>query len=1241
MKIKLLLSFLLLISIQFGFAQTFTYNDSWGEPGMKLKQADDQKVSVNYSIQTWSLTDVTINRENLKKIELPGNFLPNNEGAPDLPGTGRFVALPEGASADIRIVSMQVETIPNVDISPAPRIPKVTDEGPLVYQNDETIWNTNAFYPAEPVTLSEVTEIRGVDVVTLGITPFQYNPVTKELKVFRDIEVEVEFQGGTGTFGEDRLRSRWWDPIMQDMFINSSSLPEINYTTTQQSSRDIGCEYLIIVPDDQDFIDWGNTLATFRNKQGIDTDVITITEIGSNSVPSIESYVDDIYNNWDIVPSAILLLGDYGNNGTTIISPIYSNYCASDNIYADVSGNHMPDIVFSRITARDADDLETMINKIIDYETAPPTDPEFYDEPITALGWQTERWFQICIETVGGFFRNELGKNPVRINEVYGGNPSTDPWSTAPNTYTIINYFGQNGLGYLPATPGELGGWDGGNATMINNAINDGAFLLLHRDHGYEQGWGEPSYNNNSLNGLSNDKLTFVYSVNCLTGKFNWGNESFTEKFHRMEGGALGLVAASEVSYSFVNDTYVWGAFDNMWPEFMPDYGSTPEERGLLPAFSNAAGKYFLQQSSWPYNTGNKVVTYNLFHHHGGSFSTMYSEVPQNLTVVHNGVVVGGLSTFTVQADSGALIALSVDGEMIGAADATGMPVEISISPQVPGTTVDLVVTKTNHFRYEEGILVISPDDPYVIYEDHELNDASGNGNGMLDYAESPMLDLTAANIGNEDASNVEVILRSQDEFVTITDSTEVYGTIAANSSMNIADAFAFAVADTVPDEHLILFEVVSSDDDTSWSSMFTMMAHAPVMQFIEFVIDDSNGNGDGRIDPGETVDITIKIANNGSSDAFDVMVDLVCDDEYTTVQTGQQSFGDLMAGADAEQVFSVQAAENTPGGYQPPFEVMISGMHNIAGYGTFTTVVGKYTALVIDMDPNSNSAPMILETFQDMDLFVEEADKIPQDMNDYKSVFLCLGIHYSNHELSMGEAAMLVSYLAEGGKLYMEGRTAWHDDPQTALHGLFNINAVEDTWFLYENIYGRESTFTDGMMFEFEGTNPYNNYYIEAEEPAFEILGNESTGYGTAVAHDAGDYKTIGATAEFGGLLDGEPPSTRAALMTEYLNFFGDILTSTDEHGLAVQNSNVSIYPNPATSNLMISFGLETKERVLVEVFNVQGKKIATLFEGDLPSGNHQVAWDFNDNLEVTEGIYIYRLTTSEEISTGKIVIQ
>lgn len=56
----------------------------------------------------------------------------------------------------------------------------------------------------------------------------------------------------------------------------------------------------------------------------------------------------------------------------------------------------------------------------------------------------------------------------------------------------------------------------------------------------------------------------------------------------------------------------------------MPAYSSIPVERGLLPAFANAAGKYFLQQSSWPYNTSNKEVTYHLFHMHGDAFLRLF-----------------------------------------------------------------------------------------------------------------------------------------------------------------------------------------------------------------------------------------------------------------------------------------------------------------------------------------------------------------------------------------------------------------------------------------------------------------------------------------------------------------------------------------------------------------------------------------------------------------------------------------
>jgi len=357
--------------------------------------------------------------------------------------------------------------------------------------------------------------------------------------------------------------------------------------------------------------------------------------VGGNTATAIENFIDDAYATWAVPPVAVLLLGDYGVSGNTVVSPIWDGYCVSDNIYADVTNNDMPDVIFARMTAQNETHLETMITKVINYETDPPTNPDFYNHPITALGWQTERWFQICSEVVGGYFMHEHGKDPVRINAIYSGTPGS-VWSTATNTETVVDYFGPDGLGYIPATPAELGGWSGGNASMVNDAINNGAFILQHRDHGGETGWGEPDYGNSDINGLTNTDLCFIFSINCLTGKYNWSSECFAEKFHRYtyngeNSGALGLIAASEVSYSFVNDTYVWGLFDNMWPDFMPDYQTDPAPRGLLPAFGNAAGKYFLKESNWPYNTSNKEVTYHLFHHHGCAFSTLYSEVPQNI----------------------------------------------------------------------------------------------------------------------------------------------------------------------------------------------------------------------------------------------------------------------------------------------------------------------------------------------------------------------------------------------------------------------------------------------------------------------------------------------------------------------------------------------------------------------------------------------------------------------------------
>ncbi|MFH1159512.1 MAG: C25 family cysteine peptidase, partial [bacterium] len=608
----------------------------------------------------------------------------------------------------------------NVDILPAPVIPLETDDSPLQHIKNMEIYGKDALFPASPVKLSEVTSIRGADAVILGITPFQYNPVTKDLIVYRDLQIALEFEGGNGTFGDEAFRSPYWDGILSDILLNYTSLPVVDYPARmnaylQSPTEADECEYIIITPTGADFVRWADSIAKFRNEQGILTRVFTVDEIGGNTTTAIEGFINNAYNTWTIKPAACLLLGDYGTDGTkNIISPIWNSYCASDNIYADVVGNDMmPDVVLARMTANTDAQLTVFITKFLDYERNPVTDTAFYNHPITALGWQTERWFQLCSEIVGGYFKYVKGRQPNRINAVYQGNPTVDPWSTATNTSTIINFFGPNGLGYIPATPQELGGFSGGNSTMITNAINAGAFIIQHRDHGGETLWGEPAYNNGNINQLTNDKLIHVFSINCLTGKYNWGSECFTEKFHRhtkngYNAGALSVTGASETSYSFVNDAYVWGMIDNLWPDFMPNDTTFPHHRGLLPSFGNAAGKWFLKYSNWPYNTGNKAVTYNLFHHHGDAFSCLYDTVPDNLDVTHDTTIIYGSTTFTITATEDALIALSANGELLATAIGAGStPVVMTIPVLPPGTIMKVVGTMTNYFRHESEVVVI------------------------------------------------------------------------------------------------------------------------------------------------------------------------------------------------------------------------------------------------------------------------------------------------------------------------------------------------------------------------------------------------------------------------------------------------------------------------------------------------------------------------------------------------------
>ncbi len=849
------------------YSQEIYFDDNEVPQGFKMLSSDMDRKTFSFSVQKFSLTPVMVEGDTMSFLNFGLSFIPGEEGKPELPSITKNILIPDDSDIELHIISSEKEVFENIKIAPAAEIPIETEQ--MNPPKKGIQYTINELYPSEILHLNK-TEIRGMQIANIGLSPFQYNPVTKQLIVYKKIEFELIIKNSKGTYGEERFRSPFWDQILFDLVYNAKDIPKIDYLSRNAQEKEMGCDYLIIVPNNPIFKSWADTIRRFRNEQGIHTKILTTEEMGGNSVEEINASIEEIYNTWDPVPTAILLLADYGDDENSIITkkmPHPWDYqFATDNYYADATQNHLPDFVISRITAANEEELDIMIHKFINYELSPPIQVSFYNEPVTLAGWDINRWFQICTATLDGFMENSLGKTSVRINAVYEGNPATDPWSNASNVGPIIDYFGPNGLQYFPESPSDVGGWTGGSTQDIVNAFNAGSFLIFQRDHGTIFDWWVPYFNIEDIDELNNaDLLPHVFSIDCSNGEFDSTAECFAEKIHRKsEGGALSITALSGGSWSFYNDTQVWGMIDNMWPDFMPDYGGNIiESRGFLPAFANASGKYFLSASDW-INESKKIITQQLFHHFGDAFGVVYTEIPQINTVIYNVALPVDQQYIDVQAEPYSLIGLSVDGEYIakGICDEDGL-VSIEIPQQLPATIIDLVASKQNFFRYKGQIQIIPIEGPYVTFQNYSINE----NNGVIEYNEEITMDFLLKNLGLDIAENIEINLTTDDEYIDITDGYEFIGDMDAGQEVNINQVFTFKTATNIPDKHYFTLLFTATDGNSFWEREIVLRAHSPILEYSIIRFQEVEGNGNDYIDPGEIHTATIELSNNGSAD--------------------------------------------------------------------------------------------------------------------------------------------------------------------------------------------------------------------------------------------------------------------------------------------------------------------------------------------------------------------------------------
>jgi PKD repeat protein len=93
------------------------------------------------------------------------------------------------------------------------------------------------------------------------------------------------------------------------------------------------------------------------------------------------------------------------------------------------------------------------------------------------------------------------------------------------------------------------------------------------------------------------------------------------------------------------------------------------------------------------------------------------------------------------------------------------------------------------------------------------------------------------------------------------------------------------------------------------------------------YYIDDSNGNNNGLLDPGETAPFFVTLKNVGTETALAVIGTFATEDEYLEIiTTTPQPFGNLEVNQSAEVSFVVQASEVTPAGHTAIINLEIDG---------------------------------------------------------------------------------------------------------------------------------------------------------------------------------------------------------------------------------------------------------------------------------------------------------------------------
>jgi hypothetical protein len=653
----------------------------------------------------------------------------------------------------------------------------------------------------------------------------------------------------------------------------------------------------------QPFVQW-KTKKGFEVIEGYTND----PSVG-NTTTTIRAFIKNMYDSATAnnpAPTYLLIVGDEAQvpsfNGIAGSHLADMYYCEFDG-----GGDFYPEMYYGRFSATMLEQLTPQILKTLEYEQYTMPNPSYLDEVVMVAG-------------VDASMAPTYGNGQIN----YG----TDNYFNAAHGLTSFTYLYGSGS---PITSDM----SGASAAIIAD-VSGGVGFANYTAHCGSSGWSDPSFSTSDVPSLQNTNEYGLMIGNCCqSNKFDVP-ECFGEALLRANSkGAIGYIGGSNNTYW--DEDYWWGVGNGTTP---PPTNTTYTQTGLgiYDCIWHENGE---QQTDWfitqgqMLHAGNLAVTqaggseqyyWEIYHLMGDPSVMPYFGVPTTMNVSHLSAIPVGTFTLAVTTEQHAYVALSMNGVLLDA-QIVGQngTVTLSFSPFSNIGSADLVVTKQFREPYFGTVSVITTNAPFVICPNYFADDSFGNNNGLVDYGEVIHLDVDLQNLGSVNANNVSVKLSTNNQYITITDSLDFTSFVNANQMANITNAFTFLVDNNIPDQHQVLFDLdVTDASGNSWISHIQIVLNAPLLGYISFAIDDAiTGNGNGKLDAGETVDIIVEAVNSGHADINNLQANLSSSNSYVSVTSSTSNINNLNISQSANVVFTISIDVLTPLGTlaQLPFD--------------------------------------------------------------------------------------------------------------------------------------------------------------------------------------------------------------------------------------------------------------------------------------------------------------------------------